>query len=31
MKGVGHFPMSENHETLKKYIMPVLGKIREIK
>jgi pimeloyl-ACP methyl ester carboxylesterase len=31
MKGVGHFPMSENHEKFKKYIMPVLGKIREIK
>jgi len=31
MKGIGHFPMSESHETFKKYIMPVLGKIREIK
>jgi pimeloyl-ACP methyl ester carboxylesterase len=30
MKGIGHFPMSESHETFKKYIMPVLEKIRKI-
>ncbi len=30
MNGIGHFPMSENQETFKKYIMPVLEKIRNI-
>lgn len=31
MEGIGHFPMSENPETFKKYLMPVLTKIREKK
>jgi pimeloyl-ACP methyl ester carboxylesterase len=29
MKDIGHFPMSENPEGFKKYLMPVLDKIRE--
>jgi pimeloyl-ACP methyl ester carboxylesterase len=28
MEGIGHFPMSENPVTFKKYLMPVLDKIR---
>ncbi|MGH7856404.1 MAG: alpha/beta fold hydrolase [Candidatus Binatia bacterium] len=28
MKGVGHFPMSENPEIFKRYLMPVLDRIR---
>jgi pimeloyl-ACP methyl ester carboxylesterase len=28
MEGIGHFPMSENPETYKKYLMPVLEKIK---
>jgi pimeloyl-ACP methyl ester carboxylesterase len=27
MEGIGHFPMSENPVTFKKYLMPVLAKI----
>ncbi len=27
MKGLGHFPMSENHEVFKKYLMPILNEI----
>jgi pimeloyl-ACP methyl ester carboxylesterase len=27
MKGLGHFPMSENHESFKAYLMPVLDEI----
>jgi pimeloyl-ACP methyl ester carboxylesterase len=29
MKGVGHFPMSENPEAFKRYILPVLAEIAE--
>ena len=28
MKGVGHFPMSENPEAFRRYLMPVLERIR---
>jgi pimeloyl-ACP methyl ester carboxylesterase len=28
MKDNGHFPMSENPENFKEYLMPVLAKIR---
>jgi pimeloyl-ACP methyl ester carboxylesterase len=28
MEGIGHFPMSENPVTFKKYLMPVLDKIK---
>ncbi len=28
MKGLGHFPMSEDHESFKAYLMPVLDDIR---
>ncbi|HLW70069.1 MAG TPA: alpha/beta hydrolase [Candidatus Binataceae bacterium] len=28
MEGIGHFPMSENPEIYKKYLMPVLDKIK---
>jgi pimeloyl-ACP methyl ester carboxylesterase len=28
MKDNGHFPMSENPENFKRYLMPVLEKIR---
>lgn len=28
MKGVGHFPMSENPEAFKRYLMPVLERIK---
>ena len=31
MKRLGHLPMSESHDIFKKYIMPVLEKIRKIK
>jgi pimeloyl-ACP methyl ester carboxylesterase len=27
MKGLGHFPMSENPEAFLKYLLPVLDKI----
>lgn len=27
MKGLGHFPMSENHEVFKRYLMPILNEI----
>jgi len=30
MKEVGHFPMSENPEKFKQYLMPVLGEILTI-
>jgi len=30
MEGIGHFPMSENPETFKKYLMPVLEKIKKL-
>jgi pimeloyl-ACP methyl ester carboxylesterase len=30
MKEVGHFPMSENPEQFRKYLMPVLQKIRDL-
>lgn len=29
MKGLGHFPMSENPDLFKRYLMPVLDSIRE--
>jgi pimeloyl-ACP methyl ester carboxylesterase len=29
MKGLGHFPMSENPDLFKSYLMPVLDRIRE--
>jgi pimeloyl-ACP methyl ester carboxylesterase len=28
MKGLGHFPMSEDHEKFVSYLLPVLEKIR---
>jgi len=28
MEEIGHFPMSENPVTFKKYLMPVLNKIK---
>jgi pimeloyl-ACP methyl ester carboxylesterase len=28
MKGLGHFPMCEDYETFRKYLMPVLDKIK---
>jgi len=31
MKEVGHFPMSENPAQFRKYIMPVLEEIRQLK
>ena len=30
MKGLGHFPMSENPEEFLKYLLPVLEKIEGI-
>jgi pimeloyl-ACP methyl ester carboxylesterase len=27
MKGIGHFPMCENPEAFKKYLMPVLDRL----
>ena len=27
MKGIGHFPMCENPEVFKKYLMPVLDRL----
>ena len=29
MKGMGHFPMSENPERFKEYILPVLQEIKQ--
>ena len=29
MKGIGHFPMCENPEVFKKYLMPVLDRLLE--
>ena len=29
MKGIGHFPMCENPEVFKKYLMPVLDRLIE--
>ena len=30
MKDVGHFPMSENPERFRQYILPVLEKIEQV-
>jgi hypothetical protein len=29
MKGLGHFPMSEEPERFVSYLLPVLGRIRD--
>ena len=31
MKGIGHFPMCENPEVFKKYLMPVLDRLVDIR
>jgi hypothetical protein len=29
MKGLGHFPMSEDHEGLMRYVLPILDAIAD--